>query len=257
MQKVISCYKWVKSEEDIRINPDLSIDLGRAKGKISDYDRNAIEAARIAAGVLGADAVGLTYGGPDAASSTKEALSRGLKEVFRVNDEVATEADGFVAASVLAAAVRKINDYKLIVCSEGAADTYAHQVGPRLAALLDLPVVSFVIGMKIEGNKLTAVRKLEHNAETVEVELPCVVTVLPEINPAPIPGLKAVLEAAKKPVTVWQYADLGLGCLARKTSLISLKGYFMSRKNVVFDEGSAAEKVGALLEALKKEGVLS
>ena len=257
MQKVIACYKWVKSEEDIRINPDLSIDLSRAKGKISEYDRNAIEAARIAAGVLGADVVGLTYGGPDAASSTKEALSRGLKEVFRVNDEVATEADGFVTASVLAAAVKKIDGCKLIICSEGAADTYAHQVGPRLAALLDMPVISFAVEMKVEGNKLTAVRKLEHYTETVEVELPCVVTVLPEINPAPIPGLKAVLEAAKKPVTVWQYADLGLDCLARKASVISLKGYSMSRKRVIFAEGSAAEKLGALIGALKKEGVLS
>ena len=256
MSRIIACYKWVKSEEDLRVNPDLTVDFSRAKGKISDYDRNAIETARLAAAAMGADAVGLTYGGADAASSTKEALSRGLKEVFRVNDDQAAEADGSVTAKSLAAAIKRMDDVGLIVCSEGASDTYAHQVGPRIGALLDLPVISFVIDMKVEGNILNATRKLEHFTETVEVELPCVVTVMPEINAAPIPGLKAVLEAAKKPVTVWQAADIGTAGEARKTSVASLKGYAMTRKNVLFGEGTAAEKVSALVAALKNEGVL-
>src|SRR5690606_6347101 len=45
MSKIVACYKWVLDESDIRINSDLSVDFSKAKGKISDYDRNAIEAA--------------------------------------------------------------------------------------------------------------------------------------------------------------------------------------------------------------------
>jgi electron transfer flavoprotein beta subunit len=258
MSKIIACYKWVKSEEDLRINPDMSVDLSRAKGKISEYDRNAIETARLVAANTGGEAMGLTFGAGDSKPSLKDALARGLKQVCWVNDEVAENADGFVTARVLSAAIRKIDDYSLIICSEGAADTYAHEIGPRIGAILDIPVVSYVGEMTITGNKLTAVRRLENSTETVEVDLPALVTVLPEINPAPIPGLKAVLEAARKPVEEWHIADLGIphSDTVRKTKVTSLKGYAMTRKNIMFQEGGPEEKVNALMEALKKEGVL-
>ncbi len=259
MSKIIVCYKWVKAEEDLRIDPStLNVDLGKAKGKISDYDRNAIETARLIGVETGEEVVGLTFGSSDAKPSLKDSLSRGLSQGFRVNEESASLADGFVTSNVLKAAVEKIGDYKLIVCAEGAADTYAHQTGPRIAALLGIPVISCVSEIRVEGNKLTAKRKLEDSIETIEAELPAVITVLPEINNAPTPGLKAVLDAGKKPVTEFKFKDLGLADeeTAPKESVSSFKGYVMSRKNIIFSEGSAPEKVSALVASLKKEGVL-
>jgi electron transfer flavoprotein beta subunit len=258
MPKIIVCYKWVKSEEDLRINPDMSVDLSRAKGKIGDYDRNAIETARLVADDTNGEAVGLTFGAADTKPSLKDALARGLKQVYWVNDNISEKADSFVTATVLAAALRKIDDVRLVVCSEGASDTYAHQVGPRIGVLLDMPVISYVVDMKVVGNTLTATRKLEDSIETVEVDLPAVVTILPEINGAPIPGLKAVLEAAKKPVTEWHITDLAVGGedIVRKTKVIDSKGYAMARKHIVFQDGGTEEKVNALIAALKKEGVL-
>jgi electron transfer flavoprotein beta subunit len=258
MPKIIVCYKWVKSEEDLRINPDMSVDLSRAKGKISDYDRNAIETARIVAADTNGEAVGLIFGAADAKPSLKDALARGLKQVYWINDTVAENADGFVTAMVLAAALRKIDDVRLVICSEGASDTYAHQVGPRIGTLLDIPIVSYVVDMKVVGNKLTAIRKLEDSMETVEVDLPAMVTILPEINGAPIPGLKGVLEAAKKPVTEWHIADLAVADeeIVRKTKVTDFKGYAMTRKNIMFYDGGTEEKVNALVSALRKEGVL-
>jgi electron transfer flavoprotein beta subunit len=248
----------VKSEEDLRIGADLSVDLSRAKGKISDYDRNAIEAARLIADAENCDAIGLTFGAADTKPSLKDALARGLKQVYWVNDKIAEGADGFVTAIVLAGAIGRIGDFSLVICAEGASDTYAHQVGPRLGALLDIPVVSYVMSMKIEGNVLKAVRRLEGVTESVEVELPAIVTVLPEINGAPIPGLKAVLDAGKKPSTEWHIADLVLteADTLSKTTVTALKGYAMDRKNVLFTDGGTEEKVHALVAALRKEGVL-
>ena len=259
MSKIIVCFKWVKAEDDLRIDPaTLNVDLSKAKGKISEYDRNAIETAKLASEATGHEAVSLTFGTADAKTSLKDALSRGPKQAYWVNDQSAENADGFVTANVLAAAIRKIGDYSLIICAEGAADTYAHQVGPRIGALIDIPVISYVKEMKIEGNKLTAVRKLDNSLETVEVELPAVITVLPEINPAPIPGLKSVLDAGKKPVTEFKIQDLGLTDdeIRRKTEVTSFKGCSTSRKKIMFNEGDAKGRVSALVAALKKEGVL-
>ena len=259
MSNVIVCFKWVKAEDDLRIDPaTLAVDLSKAKGKISDYDRNAIEAARIASEAAGGETIALTFGSGDAKTALKDALSRGPKQAYWVNDASAENADGFVTANMLAEAIKKIGSYSLVVCAEGAADTYAHQVGPRIGALLDIPVVSFVKEMKVEGNKLTAVRKLEDSLEQVEVDLPAVVTVLPEINAAPIPGLKAVLEGGKKPVTELTLQDLGLADVdtKRRTEVVSFKGCSMSRKKVLITEGDSKERVNALVSALKKEGVL-
>lgn len=255
MPKIIACYKWVADEADIRINADLSVDLSKAKGKISDYDRNVIEAAVQAAAAVGGKAVGLTFGNLKAKQSLKDALSRGLEETIYINGEEANQADGAATARALAAAIKKTADVSLVICAEGASDTYQSQTAPRLGALLDLPVITSVVKIEISGNTLTAVRKLEDCLQTVKAELPAVVAVLPEINSAPIPGLKAVLAAGKKPVTEFSPADLGVD-LTPKTQVTEFKGYIMNRKNIILGEGDTADKVKALAAALRKEGVL-
>lgn len=255
MSQVIACYKWVADEADIRINSDLTVDLSKAKGKISDYDKNAIEAAVQAAAILGGKAVGLTFGTADAKPSLKDALSRGLDEACYINAQEASRADGAATARALAAAIKKIEDVSLIICAEGASDTYSRQTAPRIGAILDLPVITSVSKMEFIGNTMTVVRKLDDCLQTVKVELPAVVAVLPEINPAPIPGLKAVLAAGKKPLTELKAADLGVD-LSPQSTVSEFKGYVMDRKNIIFNEGDTGDKVKALAAALRKEGVL-
>ncbi|NLB18625.1 MAG: electron transfer flavoprotein subunit beta/FixA family protein [Syntrophomonadaceae bacterium] len=255
MSKVVACYKWVADEADIRINTDLSVDFSRAKGKISDYDKNAIAEAVIIATSLGGKAAGLTFGTAKAKPSLKDALSRGLEESYWINVDEAAHADGAITSKALAAAIQKIEDVSLVICAEGASDTFARQVPSRIGAVLDWPVVTSVIKIEISGNTITAVRKLDDCMQTVQVELPVVVAVLPEINTPPIPGLKAVMAAAKKPVHEFKGEDLGVD-FTPKTKAVEFEGYVMIRKNVIFKEGEAADKVKELAAALKKEGVL-
>jgi len=257
MPNIIVCYKWVYDEQDLKVNSDLSVDFSRAKGKISDYDRNAIETGMQCA-TAGDEVVTLTYGSESAQKSLKDALSRGPSTAFWVCDSSAEGADGARTANVLAAAAKKIEDIKLIVCAEGAADTYAHEVGPRIGALLNLPVISNVIALSIEGDSVMAARKLNDSLETVRATLPVVITVLPEIYKAPIPGLKMVLGAAKKPIVQYSLSDLDLDAtrLAPKTAPQPLKGFMSVRKNIMFAEGEMAERVKLLVQSLVKEGAL-
>ncbi|TGE37018.1 electron transfer flavoprotein beta subunit/FixA family protein [Desulfosporosinus fructosivorans] len=255
MSNIIACYKWVLDEADIKINPDQSIDTNKAKGKISDYDKNAIEAVVQAAKTLGGKAVGLTFGNAKTKQSLKDALSRGLEEGYWINSEQAVTADGAVTAKVLAAAIKKIGDVSLVVCAEGASDTYARQTAPRVGAALDLPVVSSVCKMEIKGNTLIAQRKLYDCLETVKVELPAVVSVLPETCVPTIPGLKAVMAAGKKPITEYKGEDLGVD-FTTKTKVTEVKGYVMNRKNIILNGGQVADQVNELATFLRKEGVL-
>lgn len=258
MSKVIACYKWVADETDLRINPDLSVDLSKAKGKISEYDKNAIEAAVQLAKVTGDDAVTLTFGSKKAKQSLKDVLSRGPAEGFWINSELAEKADGSAISKVLAAAINKIGDYQLILCAEGASDTFARRIGPSIAARLDIPCISSATGFEVNGNVVTVTRKLEDCFEVVSAELPAVVCVLPEINHPPIPGLKDVLNANKKPVKEFSLTDLTLSeaDLANKTEITSLKTYVMNRKNIVIEGDNTADKVKELVSNLKKEGII-
>lgn len=258
MASVITCYKWVIDEKDIRINPDRTVDMSRAQRKISEYDKNAIEVGIRIANRLGARPVGLTFGGPEAKQSLKDALSRGLEAVYWVGHPLAAAADGMVTARVLAAAAQKIGDYNVIVCAEGAGDTYARQVGPRLGALLDLPVITAVCEVEVDGQYLVATRKLEDYVEKVKVSMPAVICVLPEICEAPVPTLKAVLAAGKKPAQELTLQFLGLeeADLPPGISVTGVLGYVMNRKNIILKDGDVAARVKELVAYLKKEGVI-
>jgi electron transfer flavoprotein beta subunit len=259
MPKFLVCYKWVLDEQDIKINPGaLTLDTSRAKSKISDYDRNAIEEAVLQVEKAGGSITALTFGTSAAKQSLKDALSRGPEDAFWVSDDKAAQADAFVTANILAAAAKKIGGYDVILCGEGAADTYAQQVGPRVATLLGIPAITFVSEMKIEGNQVVATRKMGDCTEVVTAQFPVLVTVLPEINKPRIPSLKQVLGASKKPVKECKIADLGLteSELTPKTRVKSIKGYVMSRKNVIYKAGDQAENVSTLVASLAKEGVI-
>jgi len=258
LSRTVVCYKWVVAESELRVDPATrAVDASHARRKLSDYDRNTIEAARLVAGQLGGELVGVTFGGPDAKRSLKDVLSRG---VDRAQHVVADDArpDGHVTANVLAAQIRRIDDVGLVLCTEGASDTYAHETGPRIGELLGWPVVTNVRELTVEGDLLRAVRVLGTDVETVECELPAVVSVVAEIALAPIPGLKSVMAAAKKPSEQIPVADLALpdAAVTARTTVASLVGYVAERRRVIIADGDAHDKVAALMSGLAQEGVL-
>jgi electron transfer flavoprotein beta subunit len=258
MPKLLVCYKWVLNEQDIKIRPDdLSLDSSRAKGKISDFDRNAIEAASLIVEQQGGTVDVLSYGTPAVKQSVKDVLSRGPNRLLWIGDPSAEEADAFVIANVLAAAIRKSGPYDLILCGEGSSDMFYQQIPARLAALLDLPCVTFIQKMTLEGGSLQATRYLGDCTEQVTVTGPAVVSVLSEMNKPRIPSLKQVLGAAKKPSEEIPLASLGLAGdeLTPKAARKSPKGFLMNRKNVIFKESDPAANVAKLVASLAAEGL--
>jgi electron transfer flavoprotein beta subunit len=253
------CYKWTLDEQDIKIkSEDLSLDTSRAKGKISDFDRNAIEEAALLVEKNGGAVDALTYGTATVKQSLKDALSRGPGKVYWIADASAESADANLTANVLAAAIRKIGPYDLILCGEGSSDLFNQQTAARLAALLELPCLSFLQKLSVEGDTVKATRKLEDGTEEVSVKGPVVVSVLSEINKPRIPTLKQVLGASKKPNEEVKIADLGLKpeVLQPKAVRTAVKGFVMQRKNIVFKETSAADNVAKLKAGLASEGLI-
>lgn len=242
----VACYKITPDNQDVAVAPDGSIDLAHAVLVLGEYDLMAIEEAAKVAEATEGRAVLLTAGG-EALGDTKlvkAALSRGASELYSVSDPALADADAFQTATVLAAALGKM-EYDLVICGEGSADRYEQQVGSLLGSLLGLPVVNAVSSIEPRDGSVVVERALENEVEVLEVALPAVVSVTTDINLPRIPQLKDILAAGKKPVTTWTLDEVG-GLPSACVETVSVKAPGnVERKKVVYESGSA-ENVGEL-----------
>ncbi|ATW27496.1 electron transfer flavoprotein subunit beta/FixA family protein [Candidatus Formimonas warabiya] len=258
--KIVTCYKWVADEADIRVDErNRTLQFDRVKYKISEYDRNALEVGSELQEKYGYQFVAATCG-DQVEPSLKDALSRGPENIYYVNDEKLAQADGCVTAKVLAGIIRTIGDVDLVVCGEGSGDEYAQQVGPRLAALLGYASCTYVNKITVHDHGFLVERKLEDGVEVLEVNGPAVVTVLPDMNTARIPSLKQILGAKKKPSTRLTFEDIGCNqadC-APKLKTLSTLGTVMERKCLCMNADGLPiqEAVVKLAKQLDADGAL-
>lgn len=203
--RIVVSFKVVPDDQDIQVSGDRSLDFSKAKPVVSAYDLNAIEAAaQLAASVEGSSVIGVTVGGSkiDESKLKKNVLARGVDELFMIADDACANMDANATASTLAELLTKAGDYDLILCGDGSADNYAQQVDVQLACKLGLPVVNGATKIELSGGFATVERTLEDVVETVEVSLPAVVSVTPDVAVPRIPGMKDILAAGKKPMSV-------------------------------------------------------
>ena len=203
--KILVACKILADDQDIKAASDGSLDLSRAHQRISEYDLNAIEAAaQLAASEDGSSVAAISVGSKAADDSKvkKNVLARGVDELFLAADDALADLDSRATAAELAKLVEAAGGYDVIVCGAGSADLYAKQVGVQLAAALDVPYVSGVVEMSATGGKLACKRMTEAALESLEITLPAVVAVLPDIAQPRIAGMKDILAAGKKPMNV-------------------------------------------------------
>ena len=252
------CFKYVIDEADITVNAaDGSLKMERASRKISDYDRNAIEEGARWAKESGGTMTVVSAGSAAIKTGFKDALSRGADSAIYICNEAFENASSATIAKSLAAVLEK-GGYNLIIFGEGSSDMYSQQVGPRVAELLGLPTVTFVNSITIDGNKLTAERKLEDEVEIICCELPAVVTILDTINKPKIPGMKQIIDAKKKPLHELTIEELGIA--AEELRMLSaeeskVEGIVSDRKRIIFG-GSPGEAAAELVNVVLSQGLI-
>ena len=202
---IVAAFKVVPDDQDIQVSADGTLDYSKAKNTVSAYDLNAIEAAaQLAAANEGSNVVAVTVGGADIDDSKlkKNVLARGVDELYMTADDACKGLDARGTAAALAELVSKVGGFDVVLCGDGSADNYAQQVDVQLADALGLPVVTAVSAVSVEGAVATCDRMLETQLQTVQVDLPAVISVVPDIALPRIPGMKDILAAGKKPMNV-------------------------------------------------------
>jgi electron transfer flavoprotein beta subunit len=250
--KIVVAVKVVPDDQDIFVSGDRTLDYSKAKPKISEYDKNAIEAAAQLAAANDGSSVAAISAVPSKNDDTKakqNILALGIDELFMATDDALETADSYATAQVLKNVVEtNVADYDLIICGDGSADMYAGQVNVQLAAALGVPTINEVTAITAEGDKIVVERTLDDEIEEIEVPLPAVISVSPDIAPARIAGMRDILAAKKKPQTVAPAAV----AVDTKVAVEDIKAPELApRKNQIFEEGDIDAFAAAVAEALK------
>lgn len=252
--KIIACCKIVPNEEEITVLPDRTLAMADASPKISQYDLNALESGKELAAASGGTMAALSVG-PSAylenSKIRKDILSRGADELNLVIDDAHDFSDSLQTAKALAAAVKAIGDYSVVLCGAGSSDLYLQEVGIQAGTLLGVPVTNNVTGIKlVSENTLEVERTLEDEVEVLELPLPAVLSVSSEINVPAVPSMREIMKAGKKPVHVLSI-DAGIAPSASTAEQLAPEQQ-ERRQEIV--EGDNAEAVDALVSFLRKEG---
>ena len=142
-------------------------------------DLNALEQAlRLKDANPGSTVTILTMGLPRAAEVIREAIFRGADSGIVLTDRALGGADTLATSYSLAQAVKKFQNYDIILGGRQAIDGDTAQVGPQIAEKLGIPQVTYAEEIvDLKDGKVTVKRRLENGVETVVAPLPCVVTV--------------------------------------------------------------------------------
>jgi len=256
---VIACMKQVVDLQQIRIKRDTREPVLEGLPVLfGDMDKNALEEAVRIKEKHGAKVTVLSAGSGKLKDTILEALAMGADEACIVVDPACEGSDTASSAMTLARAIEKIGPYDLILVGEGSADNYSGQIGSRIAEILNVPQVTYVRELSIEGNAVTAIRDIEAALEVVKVNMPLVASVTSEINKPRRAPLAQILRASRKPMKSLAMKDLEIdtarvGSAASAIQVVSNLAPQQERKGIIL-EGDADESVGKLVDALRKEG---
>jgi len=207
---IIVCMKQVVENPKIELDPKAAWQA-RAEGKIiiNPFDMYALEEGIRLRERYGGKVAAICMGLPEADNALREAYALGMDQAILLSDPVFEGSDTLATAYVLSRAIGKLDLPDLIVCGRQAMDGDTGQVGPQLAEILGMPLVSFVSSIQAaEDGVMTAQRLVDSGHQVVQTQLPAVITVVKEINEPRLPSLRGLMQAKKAQIPVWGASDL-------------------------------------------------
>lgn len=205
----------------------------------------------------GGEVVALTMGPPRAIEALREAVAMGADRAVLLSDKAFAGSDTWATSLALAAAIRKLSPYDLIICGERATDGDTGQVGPGIAAWLDLPLITYVAGVsELSPRMIQARRLVEEGYEDLEMDLPGLITVVKEAAAPRLPTLRGKQRARQLTIPIWGPDDLGLtatqrGLVGSPTRVVKIFRPKISRQAhlVKAPDAAAAERAAQELAA--------
>lgn len=216
MKVLVPVKRVVDYNVKIRVKADKSgVDLANVKMSMNPFDEIAVEEAvrKKEAGQV-TEIVAVSIGAAQSQETLRTAMAIGADRSILIETEDAPEP---LAAAKLLKAVAAAESPDMVLMGKQAIDDDANQTGQMLAAMLDWPQGTFVSELIIEDGAITVTREIDGGLETLNLDLPAVVTTDLRLNEPRYASLPNIMKAKKKPIDTKAPADLGVDVAPRLT----------------------------------------
>jgi electron transfer flavoprotein beta subunit len=214
MKILVAVKRVIDYNVQIRVKEDGSgIVTDNVKMSTNPPDDNAIEeAVRIKESGKATEVVAVTVGDEKAQETVRKALAVGADRGIHI------KAEGIIEPLAVAKILQKIIDKEkpeLVFTGKQAIDDDCNQTGQMLSALLNWSQATFASKIEIKDKKLEVIREIDEGLETIEVNLPAIVTCDLRLNEPRYASLPNIMKAKKKPIEQMNASDLGIDTTPR------------------------------------------
>jgi electron transfer flavoprotein beta subunit len=248
MNKILVCLKRVVDYNvRIRVKPEGDgVITDGVKMSINPFDEIALEEAlRIKEAGNAEEVIVVSIGTDDCQQQLRTGLAMGADRAILVETNSATDALG--AATTILALIEKESP-ELVILGKQAIDDDCNQTGQMLAALWGRPQATFASKLELSGTTAKVTREVDAGLETIEVDLPAVITTDLRLNEPRYVKLPDIMKAKKKPLEPIDINDLN----SDTTPQISATNWAPPPQR---SKGIMVDSVDALISALKDKGL--
>jgi len=248
MKILVGIKRVVDFNVRIRVKSDGSgVDTDGVKMSINPFDEIALEQAlRIREAGQAEEVIVVSLGGNECQQQLRTGLAMGADRAIQV--DTAESLQPLTIARVFLKLVEK-EQPGLVILGKQAIDGDNSQTGQMLASLWGRPQATFASGLELSGNTATVIREVDAGLETIEVDLPAVITVDLRLNEPRFVKLPDIMKAKRKPLDVIPMSDLGV---ASENDL----QYSQYEPPAVREKGIMVEDAAQLVAELKNRGLV-
>ncbi len=262
--KIAVLVKQVPATDKVKINKETGTMIREnLESELNPLDMYAVEeAVRLKEKYENIETVAISMGPPFAKDVIKDAISMGIDKGYLLSDRKFGGADTWATAYTLSKAIKKLGNFDIIFTGERATDGETGQVGPSLAAQLDLPIITYVSKLlEVKERSIIAERLIEGGKELVEVQLPTVISVVKEINEPRIPNFAGKMRAKKAEIPILTGNDIDvdpskIGLLGSPTRVVNVYYPKMTRKGKIIKPKDIEKGVDELIQFLKEKNII-
>jgi len=251
---IIVPIKQVPETSNVKMDPETGrMQRTGVEGIVNPLDLFAIEAALRLREANGGTVTAITMGPPKADTALRDALAMGCDGAILLSDRRFGGSDTWATAYVLSKAIQKLSPFDLVICGERATDGETGQVGPGIAAFLNLPLATYVSRIIESGEESLRIERLiEGGREIIWSPLPMVITVVKEIGAPRLGTVRNKLRARKTEIPTWDADVINanvelIGLKGSPTRVVKIYSPNLSRKGLVVEikNPEDLEKAGA------------
>ena len=262
---IIVPIKQVPETSNVKMDPETGTMLRTGvETIINPLDLYAIEEALRLRELHDGQITVISMGPPTAEKALREACAMGCDQGILLSDKLFGGADTWATAYTLSQAIRKIGSFDLIICGERATDGDTGQVGPGIAAFLDLPMATYVNKVEMVESGLRISRLVESGSELIWIPLPTVISVVKDIASPRLPTLRGMQKAKKSAFPVWHPQDIdadlsSIGLAGSPTRVVKIFHPSVTRQGKVIhikDPSDIEPAVSSLMDFLEDHNLV-